>query len=122
MELIKPKDNLEFKWRDVTFFYRGDITVGDRYRVLNSGNVMDGDKIMFRPWDLYKTLIETLVVGWTGVTENGKSIPYSFDTLMNKLPADMTTDIVSVLGLEIAKKTGFFSGEDNAKVESLKKE
>lgn len=121
MELLKLDDRpAEFKIGDVTIYYRTMVSVGDRHSVINAGTTYEGDRIGFRPWELYSKLIQVFVTGWQGVTENGKPVTYSYDTLMNRLPADMTKDIVTSLGLEIAKKNGFVPDDKTEQVADLK--
>lgn len=121
MELLKLDDRpAEFKWGDVTFFFRTRVSLGDRHNVINAGATFEGDRVGFRPWELYSMLIKIFVTGWSGVTENGKEVPYSFDTLINRLPADSQQDVVMKLGLKIAETNGFLAGDAAKQAGALK--
>lgn len=112
MELLKLDERpAEFKWKDVTFYFRKRVTVGDKYEIDTAGTVMDGEKISFTPWGFYTTVIRIFVTGWDGVSDGGKAVPYSFETLMNRLPADTTEDLVMKLGFQIAKELGLVTSE-----------
>lgn len=120
MELLKvDKTPATFKWQGVTFFYRKHVTVEDKFSVDTSGKVFNGNKIEFKPWEFYKTMIRVFVVGWESVTENGKPIDYSYENLMTRLPANKTEDLVMLLGHHIAIETGFL---EDKKADDLKNE
>ena len=55
---------------------------------------------------LFEKYIELFVENWDGVTEDGKAVPYSFDTLMNRLPGDITKDWILKLGVFIMDQLG----------------
>jgi len=114
MELLKLGERpAEYKWQDVTFYFRTKVTVGDKYEIDTAGTVVNGDKISFTPWNFYSTLIRLFVNAWDGVTEDGKTVPYSYETLMQRLPAQQSEDVVMKLGVFIAKTNGLVPSKDD---------
>lgn len=110
MELLKLDERpAEFKWKDVTIIYRVNVSAEDKFVVDTAGTHINGEKIEFKPWEFYKTMIRVFVIGWRGVTENGKEIPYSYDTFLKRLPGDLQEDLIMQLGHDIAVKNGFLN-------------
>jgi hypothetical protein len=110
MELLKLDDRVEeYKYKDVVFYFRTTVSSGDKFNVDISGSMHEDGKIHYKPMEFYRTIIKTFVTGWRGVTENGKEISYSFETLATRFPADPTEDLFIKLGLHIAEKTGIYS-------------
>lgn len=85
MELAKPQEPLKFAYKDVTFLVRPKSIEADRLEVWGSGQVEDG-KIISKQAEFVKALIRCMVVGWEGVTEDGKPVPYSFETFLARFP------------------------------------
>ena len=104
MELVKAKDNLTYTINDVTFYIRADATVKDKFELDSAGEWKNGGYVM-NVKTYWMKLIELFVTGWTGVTENGKDVPYSMEALM-RLPADGEQDWLLKLGSFIANSTG----------------
>ena len=114
MELLKLDERpAEFKWQDVTFFYRTKVTVGDKFAVDTAGAIISGDKVEFSPWSFYQTMIKVFVTGWKGVTENGKEVAYTYLTMLDRLPSDTVQDLIMKLGLQIAQDTGFLTTKEH---------
>lgn len=117
MEIIGPDKRkigtAQFIYKDVVFFYRTNVTVGDQFALNSAGSSYEGDQIKFKTWDFCLQIVKTFVTGWKGVTLNGKEVPYSFDALMNELPAEIGNDLIMVLGMEIAKNAGLLPKEAN---------
>jgi hypothetical protein len=65
--------------------------------------------------DYWKKMIELFVVDWKGVTEDGKPVPYSYATLLTRLPADAVEDILLKLGSFISEKVGLHGKTDDPK-------
>jgi hypothetical protein len=111
MELLKDKKTETYEYKDVKFKVRTEITVGDKYELDTAGTITEGDKIVFKPWELYKALIKLFVVSWEGVTRDGKNVTWSYETFMQSFPTDGTgDDLVMKLGGFIAEKTGALRG------------
>ncbi len=110
MELLKPKDNLSCTIGDVTFNIRPQMTVRDKFELDIIGEYKDGAMKITRG-DLIHKLVELFVVNWSGVTQDGKPVPYSYDTLMNQLPADQTEDYIIKLGTFIVDAIGLLPKE-----------
>jgi hypothetical protein len=104
MELLKPQDNLTFEYEDVKFFVRSPATVKDRFELDMVGDWKDGKFTMSKSAYFLK-LIELFVVGWAGVTQDGKDVPYAYATLMESFP-NVKNDLILTLGAFIADKVG----------------
>jgi hypothetical protein len=114
MELLKLDERpAEFKWEDITIFYRKTVTVEDKFTIDTAGATVKNDKIEFGVWDFYKTMIRVFVVGWQGVTQDGNKISYSYDAMM-KLPSTVANDLIMSLGFKIAQDTGFITEKKEA--------
>ena len=107
MELVKQSENLVYPYKDIKIFVRSKATAGDKFAIEESGkfNVKTG-KFDFNMVDFYRILVERFVIGWEGVTDGAKPVPYSFEALGN-LPIDSEQDFIIKLGMFIADKTGF---------------
>src|SRR5512135_3231318 len=104
MELLKLDDRLvEWEWQGVTFLIKPRLSSRDKWNVATASRKMTKDGVEFNTWEFYTTMIRTFVVGWKGVTEGGKDVPYSFDTLMDRLPSSADDNLVMQLGLFIGK-------------------
>lgn len=107
MELLKEKKTEVFEYQDVKFTIRTNVTVGDKFDFDTSGSIQEGDKITFKPWELYKTMIRLFVISWEGVTKDGEKVLWDFETFMSSFPTDSDgSDLVMKLGNFIADKTG----------------
>ncbi len=92
----------------ITFEFRTKVTSGDRFEI-NTGGALTKDGIVsFNPLELYRVVCRLFVVGWEGVTEGGKPVLYSFETLTTRLPELPGQDIIIQLGTKIAEETGIF--------------
>jgi hypothetical protein len=112
MELLKLGERpAEFKWKDVTFFFRTKVTVGDKYEIDTAGTLIAGDKVSFTPWNFYLTITRIFVTGWDGVTEDGKAVPYSHENMLTRLPAQDSEDLIMKLGVHIAQNNGLISSD-----------
>lgn len=97
MELLKQQENAEFKIGDITFYIRTQMTVRDKFEMDIIGEYVDGHFQMKKGALIYK-LVELFVVGWNGVTEDSKPVPYSYETLITRLPGDASKDIIIAIG------------------------
>lgn len=111
MELLKAKENLKYTIGDVTFLVRAQATVRDKFELDVAGDWNKDGKFVLNVGTAYRKLVELFVVGWEGVTQDGKPAPYSFDALMG-LPADAVSDWILKLGTYIASTTGIIVGEE----------
>ena len=110
MELLKPKDNLAFSIGEVTFYFRPQLTVRDKFQLDMIGEYRDGVFTVTRGAVIEK-LVELMVVSWNGVTEDGKPVPYSFKTFIERLPADVSNDWILRLGGHILETVGLIPKE-----------
>jgi hypothetical protein len=108
MELLKDKKFETYEHNGVKFTFRTNVTVGDKFEFDTSGTISDGDKISFRPWDLYKALIRIFMVSWEGVTKDGQPIEWNYDVFIDSFPSESGTDLIMNLGKFIGDKTGIF--------------
>ncbi len=114
MELLKDKNTEAFQYQDVKFVIRTNVTVGDKFEFDTSGTISEGDKISFRPWEMYKTLIRLFVVSWEGVTKEGQPVPWGFQMFMDSFPtSEDGSDLVMKLGSFIAEKTGMLKAKED---------
>jgi|WetSurMetagenome_2_1015567.scaffolds.fasta_scaffold956070_1 hypothetical protein len=104
MELLKSQDNLTFEYEDVKFFVRPSASVKDRFEVDMVGDWKDG-KFEMKKTAYFLKLVELFVVGWSGVTQDGKEVAYSYETLLNSFP-NVKNDLILTLGAFIASKVG----------------
>ncbi len=90
MELLQlDKRPAEYQYGDVTILFRPTASVGDKFALDTAGEVTDNGQIKIDAFRFYKDIIRMFVVGWKGVTENGTEVPYSFDTLVDRLPTQI---------------------------------
>lgn len=113
MEVSKPKENLTYAIGDVTFYVRAQATVEDKFELDVTGSWNGEGKFILSTGAFYRKLVERFVVGWKGVTDGGKDVPYSFDALMS-LPADATQDWLIKIGTFIAANTGILPMQEEA--------
>lgn len=85
MELVAPKEPLEFKYKDVTFLIKPQAVDADRMEVFSAGS-RDGTRLSIPKADFRRALVRCFVVGWKGVTYKGKEVPYAFETLIQSFP------------------------------------
>ena len=111
MEIQKQGEILEHKWKDITFRVRAQATAGDRFEIDILYDVDKGVVVVPRR-ELYRTLIKRFVVGWEGVTEDGKPVPFSLENL-ERLPAD-NEDVILFLGSFIVNKSGLFPAAEES--------
>jgi hypothetical protein len=114
MELVKQQEPLEFVYKDVTFIIRATATARDKFAVDMCGEFTDGKFVLDRV-AFYHKLIQLFVTGWRGVTQDGKDVPYRYDTMMTLFPADPNLDVFLKLGTFIAAETGIFQAADDSK-------
>lgn len=95
------------------FHIRPKATAEDRFEitVLYDADAKGHVKVPRR--DVYRTLIERFVVGWTGVTEDGKPVPFSMDAL-GRFPVDKNEDVMIILGHFIFKSCGLWETDEAA--------
>lgn len=114
MEVVKPKDNLSFQIDDVTFSIRSTVAAGDKFELDVLGDFKNGVFVVDRG-AIFKKVVELFVEDWTGVTEDGKPVPYRFVTLMTKIPGDMSKDWILKLGVFIIDALQLFGKPDDSK-------
>jgi len=85
MELVKPKEPLAFKYKDVTFMVKAQAVDSDRLEFLSAGQI-DGRRMTIPAAEFRRALIRSMVIDWRGVTLDGKPVPYSFETFMTLFP------------------------------------
>lgn len=112
MELLKSKDNLSFQLGDVTFYIRSQMTVRDKFEMDMIGDYVNG-KFSVRPADIYHKFVELFVCGWKGVTEDGKDVPYSYQTFMQRIPGNVADDWILRIGSHIATELKLLPQPDN---------
>lgn len=88
MELIKPAKPLEFKHGDVTFFIKPNATSHDRFMSVMSGEMKSDGTIAVKRAEFNETILRNFIVGWEGVTQNGKPVPYSWEAFISSWPKE----------------------------------
>jgi|SRR5713226_5903531 len=112
MELLKPEQEpLKLIIGDVTFHVRSNLTARDKLAMDMIGEYVNGVFVLDKV-SLFEKLIELFVVGWEGVTENGKPVPYSFKTFMTRFPGDVAQDWLLRLGGFIMDSLGLVKKAD----------
>ncbi len=106
MELLKLDERpAEYQYGDVTIFFRPQASNGDKFTLDTAGELNPDGTMKIEGWRFYKDIIRLFVTGWKGVTENGAEVPYSFETLVDRLPTQ-GEDLIIKLGIHIADVTG----------------
>jgi len=113
MELVKSQQALEFKWQDVTFQVRSTGTAEDRFAIDILYDVDKNNQVNVPRKEVYLTLIERFVTGWSGVTVDGQPVAFTIQNLGN-LPADPKEDIILLLGAFIFKHCGLWPDAEEA--------
>ena len=86
MELIKGGEPLEFKYKDVTFYVKRHSVESDALEAWGAAS-MDPTGALVAPRAEYvKALVRCFVLGWKGVTRDGKEVPYSLGAFYNEFP------------------------------------
>lgn len=118
MELLKPQAPLKYKHGDVTFLIKPKASSGDRLEIILSGSANSKGAIVVSRADYIRALIKRFVVGWEGVTLDGKEVAYSFELLDENFPKQDGDDVMLMLGDFIFRNTDIKSGESELKKES----
>lgn len=105
-------EQLEYKWKDVTFQVRAHATAKDRYEIDLLYDVDKTGKAVVPRGLLHRTAIARFVTGWAGVTEGGQPVPFSLENL-ERLPAG-EDDVILLLGSFVINRTGLFPTEAEA--------
>ena len=114
MELVKHSQPLEFKYEDIVFLVKKHANAEDKMEVALSGK-RDGNDIFWTRAEYCKTIIRRMVLGWKGVTQDGKEVPYSFDALC-ELPHVEGRNVFLALGEFVMEHTDI----RNSKAKDLK--
>ena len=114
MELIRPKEPLEFKYKDVVFLVKAQAADADRMEVLASGTGDGGARITIPRAEFHRALIRCFVVDWRGVTIDKKEVPYSFEVFMRYFPTHEKKghSVVVDLANFIVEKTDIFKKDE----------
>lgn len=108
-ELLKTDSKpLEYKHGDVTFLVRPYATVGDHMELIDTFGFDASGKITTKSSAMYRFLISRFVVGWRGVTQDGKPVDYSYDRFESSFPLDTQASLCVLLGAFIMQQTGLF--------------
>jgi hypothetical protein len=116
VELLKTDSRpLEFQFEDVTFLVKPHATVRDHLELIDTFGVDGKGMITTQSSKLYRFLIRQFVMDWRGVTQNGKSVPYSYETFENDFPIDAKGSLCALLGAFIMQNTGLLPKADEGK-------
>ncbi len=118
MELLKLNESpARFPWKDVVFLYRTKVTTEDKFAIDMAGTVMKDGRVEFTVTEFYRTLVKTFVIGWEGVTDGAKPVPYSYDAF-TRLPSDPDQDVLFKLAIKIGQDTGFLTTPEQKTAET----
>lgn len=114
MELLKLGERpvVEYAWKDVTFQIRKDVSVNDKFTLDTEGSWVGGGTgtAKMSAWQFYRSVIRMFVTGWKGVTENGKEVPWDYETFLSRLPGGGPgDDLIMKLGVFIIKELGLLN-------------
>jgi len=120
MELVRQSEPLEFKYEDVTFLIKRQATDADKAEVLFAATSADGKRLTVPAAEFYRALVRCFVVGWRGVTENGKEAQYSFESFIKSFPVakGRGESVLIKLGQFITEHTDVFKEDEIEKNES----
>lgn len=121
MELIPDSPPARFPWKDAVILVKRRASVLDKFQLDMLGERKEeGGKLVakFSQIELGRLLVRLFVVGWEGVTMDGKDVPYSYELLEKSLPADRTEDFFLSLYAFIVKETDIFKRDIELKKDS----
>jgi hypothetical protein len=115
MELRKNHQKpLEFKYEDVTFLVKPRASEEDRMLVMLLGEQLPDGNVKFSRPDFCRLVVERMVVGWEGVTRDGKPMPYSF-TALSEFPRIEGKNVYLEVGAFILQQTDIQKSEAELK-------
>ena len=118
--IVKPDQLLKLKWQDITFLVKPYASQEDKFIIATSGIINDDGSTVVETRGLYATLVRRFVVGWEGVTSEGKPVDYDF-SLFSRLPAvPGETNAVFAVGTFIAENTDALGKRKDPSTEALK--
>jgi hypothetical protein len=116
MELMKQEKPLELKFEDVKFYIKPRATAFDIFTLRMNSEMNDG-VVSLSSKTYYNGVIKSFILGWEGVTIDGKPVPYAWDLLITLFPKGKDKDVFFELLDFILKNTDL-----TYKQEELKKE
>jgi hypothetical protein len=108
MELLKEESPLEFSCGDAVFLVKARATAHDKLQLDLCATSVDGNVANFTQAQFADTVLKLFVVGWKGVTRDGKPAPYSYETLKSSFPSSKEKDVLLELVSFIVDKTDVF--------------
>ena len=96
MELVKDTP-ARFEHSDLVLLVKTKASVGDKMAVEQLlANIRNARTIDNLP-KTGKELVRLFVVGWEGVTQDGKPVPFQYDLLYSGLPAALADTLMPAL-------------------------
>lgn len=86
MEISKGGEPLEFRYKDVTFFIKRHAVESDALEAWGAASIDPAGALVAPRAEYVKALIRCFVLGWKGVTRDGKEVPYSLDAFYHGFP------------------------------------
>ena len=111
MELIDPSKSktVEFKHGDVTIIAKTEANEEDRLRAGFAGRAKGAPWTSEQNANFCKVVCQTMVIGWKGVTHEGKPVDYDFE-LLKHLPRIAGKNLFLELGLFLIRETDIQKG------------
>jgi len=115
MELMKTEKPLEFKKGDVTFFIKPKATEYDVFNTIMAGEMKADGMVAMKRMDFNDCILRNFIIGWEGVTIDGKAIPYSWEVFVNGWPKQDENNIFVELVNFIFEKTDYHKKDKELK-------
>lgn len=88
MELIEPSKPLEFIFKDVTFYVKPLCSAGDKAEILLIGENQGRGQVRVSAAAYVQTVLRRMILGWKGVTRQGREVPYSWEVFDQYFPKE----------------------------------
>ena len=115
MELLKQEKPLEFVHKGVKFFIKPHASEHDRFMALMVGDMKADGSVIMRRSDFNETILRSFILGWEGVTENGKPISYSWEKFVMGWPKESGAGVFVELTNFILEKTDYSKSNEEIK-------
>lgn len=117
MELMSKPQTVKCQYKDVTFLVKSRATAYDKFLIsMSPAGEVKGNEVKFtNRIAFFRVLVERFVVGWEGVTLDGKPAPYSFELLESSFPSSADDDVFIRLGSFVIENTDVFKRDAEIK-------
>ena len=115
MELMKADKPLEFKKGEVTFFIKPKASEHDVFNTIMSGEMKADGTVTVKRMDFNDCVLRHFIIGWEGVTVEGKEVPYSWEMFVSGWPKQDEGNIFVDLVNFIFEKTDYHKKDSELK-------